>query len=77
MSSTTFYHKLSCVYCEEFSKIADDDPNRFEKLYEWTKHLGFKTYKDFVIAEMRRIAEIDKRENEREAKELTSSCPAS
>lgn len=73
MSSTTFYHKLSCVYCEEFSKLPTDDPNYFERLYEWTRHLGFKTYKDYLVAEMSRISQIDKRENEREAKKLTSS----
>jgi NAD(P)H-nitrite reductase large subunit len=83
MSSTTFYHTNDCAYCKKFSKYDEDHPNYFEKVSKWTKHLGFKTYKDFVTAEMKRIKEIDKRENEREAnereakereaKELTSS----
>ena len=63
-STTNFYHTHDCSYCKVFSKYRDDHPNRYERLIEWTKHLGFKTYREFVLAEMARV------------KELTSSSPS-
>jgi hypothetical protein len=41
----------NCPECRAFSNLPENDPDFHKKLFEWVlNHLGFKTYKDYVIA---------------------------
>ena len=67
------YHHHNCPECIAFGRYAEianrikphPPPLFFEKLFAWTKHLGFETYNDYVEAEMNRIDEIDRKYRER------------
>lgn len=66
------YHHHNCAECIAFRRYSETaheikprpPPIFFEKLFAWTKHLGFETYEDYIQAEMDRIAEIDNQFNQ-------------